>query len=125
LKYRTELADNVYFRNVNNNAGIFDYLVGAAEEQECKEAILAYAFLLAAPSPGAAELERRIETWLRQTFGVDLDFKVEQALVKLREFGLIRHAGERLAVLPLDEAIGHLRGVWDDFFTAASRTVAE
>src|SRR5262249_22303005 len=34
LKYQTELTDNVYFRNINNNAGIFDYLIGAAEDQE-------------------------------------------------------------------------------------------
>ncbi len=42
LKYQKELTDNIYFRNVNNNAGIFDYIIGAAEEQECKEAFLAY-----------------------------------------------------------------------------------
>jgi NADH:ubiquinone oxidoreductase subunit 6 (subunit J) len=40
LKHQKELADNVYYRNVNNNAGIFDYIIGAAEEQECKEAFL-------------------------------------------------------------------------------------
>jgi len=38
LRYQKELTDNVYFRNVNNNAGVFDYMIGAAEEQECKEA---------------------------------------------------------------------------------------
>jgi predicted transcriptional regulator YdeE len=32
------LSDNIYYRNVNNNAGIFDYIIGAAEDQECKEA---------------------------------------------------------------------------------------
>jgi hypothetical protein len=45
LKHQKELTDNIYFRNVNNNAGIFDYMIGAAEEQECKEAFLAYYFL--------------------------------------------------------------------------------
>ena len=45
LKYQKELTDNIYFRNVNNNAGIFDYIIGAAEDQECKEAFLAYYFL--------------------------------------------------------------------------------
>jgi hypothetical protein len=51
LKYRIELTDNIYYRNINNNAGIFDYLIGAAEEQECKEAFLAYYFLHTATSP--------------------------------------------------------------------------
>ena len=45
LIYQKQLTDNIYFRNVNNNAGIFDYIIGAAEEQECKEAFLAYYFL--------------------------------------------------------------------------------
>jgi hypothetical protein len=40
-----ELAENIYFRNVNNNAGIFDYLLAAAEDQGCKEAVLAYHFI--------------------------------------------------------------------------------
>ena len=48
LMYQKELTDNIYFRNVNNNAGIFDSIIGAAEEQECKEAFLAYYFLSAA-----------------------------------------------------------------------------
>ena len=47
LLHQKTLSDNIYYRNVNNNAGIFDYIIGAAEEQECKEAFLAYYFLLA------------------------------------------------------------------------------
>ena len=62
LKYQKELTDNIYFRNVNNNAGIFDYIIGAAEEQECKEAFLAYYFLrTAATPPTQDELDARIE----------------------------------------------------------------
>jgi hypothetical protein len=114
LKYRTELTDNVYFRNVNNNAGIFDYLIGAAEEQECKEAMLAYYFLLTAPMPpGPAELEACIEAWLSETFGVRLAFKVGEALKKLERIGLLKRNGEQLAVLPLDGALAELRGAWD------------
>ena len=48
LLHQKILSDNVYYRNVNNNAGIFDYIIGEAEEQECKEAFLAYYFLLRA-----------------------------------------------------------------------------
>ena len=54
LKYQIELNDNVYYRNINNNAGIFDYIVGAAEDQESKEAFLAYHFLHVAPAPPTA-----------------------------------------------------------------------
>ena len=66
LIYQKSLSDNVYYRNINNNAGIFDYIIGEAEEQECKEAFLAYYFLLA-PGGGPTEeaLDRRIEEWLQ------------------------------------------------------------
>ena len=106
--------------------GIFDYVIGAAEEQECKEAFLAYHFLHAASSPPTADqLDGRIEAWLRETFGVDLDFAADDALAKLERLGLLKREGERLAVPPLDGALLRLRRVWDDFFPVEKRAAAE
>ena len=125
LKYRTELTDNVYYRNVNNNAGIFDYVIGAAEEQECKEAFLAYYFLRAAPAPpNADELDGRIEAWLHEAFGIDIDFKVEDALGRLERLGLLKREGERLFVSPLDGALAQLRSVWNSLFPAKEPAAA-
>jgi hypothetical protein len=119
LRYQSELTDNVYYRNINNNAGIFDYLIGAAEDQECKEAFLAYYFLhTAATPPTADELDGRIEAWLRQTFGVEIDFAVNAALAKLEGLGLLRRQQERLLVSPLDRALVQLLGVWDRFLSS-------
>src|SRR5262249_27861410 len=76
LKYHMELTENMYFRNVSNNAGIFDYLIAAAEDQECKEAVLAYHFIhKAEPAPRAGEIAARIEAWIAKNFEVNLDFK--------------------------------------------------
>ena len=101
-----ELAENIYYRNINNNAGVFDYLIGTAEDQETKEAALAYHFIRTAPSaPTATELAGRIEAWLAENFEVNLDFEVANALAKLDRFGLLRREGERLFVSPLDAAI--------------------
>jgi hypothetical protein len=126
LKYQIELTDNIYYRNVNNNAGIFDYVIGAAEEQECKRALLAYHFLRTqSPTPAAAELGRQIDAWLRTTFGVDVDFRVGDAIEKLERLGLVRRDGERLVVAPLDAALAELRRVWDNFFSTQRRTAAE
>jgi Protein of unknown function (DUF3754) len=120
LKYQTELTDNIYYRNVNNNSGIFDYVIGAAEEQQVKEAFLAYHFLHVANSPPvASELDSRVEEWLRATFAVDVDFDVGEAVVKLEQLGLLRRDGERLIVAPFDEAYSTLRGVWGSLFPAA------
>jgi hypothetical protein len=126
LRYRTELTDNVYYRNINNNAGIFDYLIGAAEDQECKESFLAYHFLRAAPSPPTAdELGSRIEAWLRKTFGVEIDFEVNGALDKLERLGLLSRQQERLFVSPLDGALVQLQRVWDGFFSSGRQTAAK
>ena len=121
LKYQKQVSDHVYFRNISNNAGIFDYIVGAAEEQECKEAFLAYYFLLVASNPPDQEtLDLRIEEWLSTTFGVDIDFEVDDALAKLQRLGLLKREGEKLAVLPLEEALIVLDRIWDQFFLFAN-----
>jgi len=120
LKYHKEIADNVYFRNITNNAGVLETIVGAAEEQECKEALLAYYFLATAAAPIAqGELERCIEQWLRDKFAVNATFDIGAALAKLERLGLLRREGDKLAVPPLDEALEVLDRAWADFFPAA------
>jgi hypothetical protein len=117
LKYHMELTENIYFRNVSNNAGIFDYLIATAEDQETKEAALAYRFINKAdPAPTASEVATGIETWLAKNFGVRVDFGIADALGTLSRFGLVRYDNERLFVLPLEPAIAQLRQVWDNFF---------
>ena len=112
-----ELAENMYFRNVNNNAGIFDYLIATAEDQETKEAALAYHFIRKGKvAPTATEVAGRIEVWLANNFVVNLDFKVVDALKTLDRFGLLRREGEQLFVLPLEPAIAQLHQVWNNFF---------
>ncbi|MBI1239786.1 MAG: DUF3754 domain-containing protein [Alphaproteobacteria bacterium] len=117
LKYQQVLADHIYFRNVSNNAGVFDYLVGAAEEQETKEAILAYAFLLKAGAPvTSAALDEAVEAWLRQRFTIDTDFEHTDALAKLRRLGLIIESETGIAARPPGEALAALDAAWDRFY---------
>jgi hypothetical protein len=117
LKYQQELTNNIYYRNLNNNAGIFDYMIGEAEDQECKEAFLAYYFLhTGAAVPTQAELERRIESWLRDTFGVDITFKVADALAKLVRLDLLDRAGGPLTVPAPRDALARLRRTWTGLF---------
>jgi Protein of unknown function (DUF3754) len=117
LKYHMELAENIYFRNINNNAGIFDYLIATAEDQETKEAALAYHFIRKAEvAPTATEVAGRIEAWLAKNFAVNLHFKVADALRTLDRFGLVQREGEQLFVPPLELAIAQLHQVWNNFF---------
>ena len=66
LIHQKQLTDNIYYRNVNNNSGIFNYIIGEAEEQDWKEALLAYYGLLTAAGPLTREaLDARIESCWR------------------------------------------------------------
>jgi hypothetical protein len=117
LKYHMELTENIYFRNVNNNAGIFDYLIATAEDQETKEAALAYHFIRKAEvAPTTTEVTDRVETWLAKNFAVNVDFKIADALETLNRLGLVRREGEQLFVPPLESAILQLHQVWNNFF---------
>src|SRR5262245_40790210 len=117
LKYHMELTENVYFRNVNNNAGIFDHLIATAEDQETKEAALAYHFIRKAEvAPTATDVADRVEAWLAKSFAVNVDFKIANALETLNRFGLVRREDEQLFVLPLEPAIAQFHQVWNNFF---------
>ncbi|HEX3502471.1 MAG TPA: TMEM143 family protein [Xanthobacteraceae bacterium] len=117
LKYHMELSENIYYRNLNNNAGIFDHLIGTAEDQEAKEALLAYHFIRKAqPAPTVGETATRIETWLAKNFDVNVDFDIAHAVAALDRYGLVQRDGERLFVPPLEAAIAQLHEVWNNFF---------
>src|SRR6185437_9476938 len=63
IQFMKSLSENLYFRNLDNDAGVFHHLLDAAEEEEVKEAVLAYHFLHTAGEPlTATELDRRIRT---------------------------------------------------------------
>ncbi len=118
LRYQLEINGNLYFRNVSNNAGMFDAIIGAAEEQEFKEALLAYFFLLGEPA-SRDELDRKVEAWLATRFGVSVDFELDDGLAKLERLGLVEGTGDRLSAPPVAEALRRLDQRWDDFFAFA------
>src|SRR5690242_8166826 len=86
LIHQKQVTDNIYYRNINNNTGIFNYLIGEAEEQDWKEALLAFYSLSTAEAPLTPEaLGARVETLLMQRFGLRVAFGGEDALGKLRD----------------------------------------
>ena len=120
MLFMKALADNLYFKNLDNNAGVFFHVIDAAEEEECKEAILAYYFLLLFPG-GLTEraLDAEIESWLEKRHGVRVDFEVEDALMKLRDAALLTAGAGPGAVFrapPIDEACRRLDKIWDEIF---------
>lgn len=118
LLFMQSLTQNLYFKNLDNNAGVFHRLVDDAEEKECKEAILAYCFLLTTgPAPNAQTLDTAIETWFRDTQQCELNFEVSDALRKLKELGLLDEKNEQISVVSRRAVLEILDGRWDQYFT--------
>jgi len=117
LIHQKQLTDNVYYRNVNNNSGIFSYLIGEAEDQDWKEALLAYHGLLTASAPLApAALKVQVEDLLMKRFGVSANFAIDAALARLEELDLVSEAGDLFTALPLPDALSRLDREWQAFF---------
>ena len=122
LRYQKQLADTVYFRNIANNAGVLDLLVGAGEEQDSKEAFLAYAILRREARPLAkAEIDNFCETFLREQLGLEIDFEIQDALNKLERLGLVAHEGEAYTAIAPTDALTKLDAAWDGLFNFSAR----
>ncbi|MCB2146780.1 MAG: DUF3754 domain-containing protein [Deltaproteobacteria bacterium] len=123
IKFMKTLGDNLYFKNLDNNAGVFYHIIADAEEEELKEALLGYFFLVQSEAGlTAAALDDAIEEWLQETFGVPIDFEIEDALGKLKRLKLCDIAGTDKTGAPvwmavsLTEACERLDALWDNFF---------
>jgi hypothetical protein len=113
------LTQNLYYQKLDSNAGVIMRLVDEAEEQECREAFLAYyALVTAAPSEGWTRemLDDWVELFLEGEAKLRVDFEVEDALAKLERFGVLTRTGDRLRALPPQQALAKLDEAWDNFF---------
>jgi hypothetical protein len=122
IQFMKTLADNLYFKNLDNNAGVFHRLLDDAEEEECKEAILGYFFLLVRGASTEAELDAAIEAWFRERFQVEVDFEVDDALHKLERLGLVERDGTMLRAPDPARAIARLDALWDGYFHGGGET---
>ena len=93
-------------------------MIDDAEEEECKEAILAYYFLLI--EGGAVDqeaLDQNVESWFKDRWECEIDFEVDDALGKLLRLGLVQEAAEGIEVVSIEEACRLLDKRWDEYFT--------
>lgn len=117
IKFMKALSDNLYFKNLDNNAGVFHTLIDAAEEEDFKEAVLAYTFLLNSTSGlSASELDKKIEDWFQQKYNCHVDFEISDALAKLEQMRLITCEQETYHALSLAQAKQCLDKHWDTIF---------
>jgi hypothetical protein len=117
LKYQKQLSETVYFRNLANNAGVLDLLVGAGEEQDVKEAFLAYSILLRSSTPmQKGELDMAAEDFLRRMLKTEINFEIGDALGKLERLGLVTREGEAYSAVGATQALAQLDAAWDAYF---------
>ncbi len=117
IRFMQALTQSLYFKNLDNNAGVFHRLVDEAQDEESKEALLAYYFLLLSPVALAKdELDRQIEEWFESNWNCPVDFEIDDALQKLLTLGLIEVSGERLTAVDLRRGIHLLDQRWDNYF---------
>jgi hypothetical protein len=115
-KYQLNLTQSLYYQNLDNNAGVIHRLVDEAEEQENREAMLAYFFLwrsAGAEGCSGAALDAAIEEFLRARIGFDVDFELGDALDKLKRWGLVTSTtDERWQAIPIEPATTALEQLW-------------
>ena len=118
IQYLKSLSESLYFKVLDNNAGVFSHLTDAAEEEDNKEALLAYYFLCTRKADlTEPQLDAAIEKWFLDRHGVKLDFEVDDAMDKLERLELAWREGDVLRVKSLGDAKVRIDYIWDNYFT--------
>ncbi|MEM9447305.1 MAG: TMEM143 family protein [Cyanobacteria bacterium P01_E01_bin.6] len=88
IRFQKNVTDTLFFRSLANNRGVFQLLIDAAEEEECKEIILIYYHLLTSQTPlTTKQLDNTVEQWMLDKFQVPIDFDIQNPL---RNLAMIR-----------------------------------
>jgi hypothetical protein len=120
---------HLYYLTMANNSCVIHRLIDSAEEEDTKEAILAYFVLWRNDNDGhpwtQERLDAAVEALLRDRAGLSIDFEIGDALHKLIRFGLVRCDDQRhLHAVPIDEALVLLDRRWDQVFPYHDRDAA-
>ncbi len=116
-KHLSYMIRNLYYLTLANNGSVLTRLIDSAEEEEYKETLLAYFFLWRHDGPEPAVcvdvLDRRIEEFLKDFSGHEINFEIGDALSKLLRMGLARHLPDgRFEAVPPLEAVTGLERRW-------------
>lgn len=119
-RYHLNVAQNLYYQSLDNNAGAMLRLLEEGEQQEACESVLAYfaaAVILRQSEAGVSltEIDQVCENLVREATSVCVNFDVEKAARELIHLGIFRVKEDRWFALPLTEANQRLDQLWDDF----------
>jgi hypothetical protein len=117
-RYMARLARSLYFHIIASNQSVLTYLSDDAEEEDIKEGVLAYAFLLKHGFSDLEQVRSEVSKFLeaefeQDKFAVKVAFDLEDGFVHLKKLGLLQElpSGER-KLLALEEAHDYLTQSW-------------
>jgi hypothetical protein len=117
--YHLRLNQSLYYQTIGNNLGVLFHLLDEAEEQECREALLAYYYLWRnAGTNGwrAPDLDDYVEMDLERLAKLKVDFEIGDALAKLERLQLVTKNGDAYVAVPIERALEVLDYAWDNYF---------
>ena len=117
--FSLRLTQSLYYQNLGNNQGVLFHLLDEAEEQESREALLAYYCLWRfAGEQGwkLKDLDDYIEMELERLAHIKVDFEIDDAMAKLERLNLVKKHGDRYAAVPIEQALERLDYAWDNYF---------
>ncbi len=112
-RYAATLARNLYFHNLDNNAGALAYLNELALDEEIKELLMSWALLQIHGPMSLERLDDACEAWFAERYGIGIDFDIEDAAHKLQQQGLLQQDGEILSARPAAEVLPILKQRWN------------
>jgi hypothetical protein len=117
-RYMVVMAQNLYFHAMADNRGVLIKLAERGAEEDVKEEILLYS-VLAKEKCKRCDLDlidAAIESYLRNTFEIHVDFDLPDALERLIADGIVSESADgTLTTLPPNEAAQLLDQKWDRF----------
>lgn len=117
-RYMVVMAQNLYFHSMADNGSAMVKLAERAAEEDVKEEMLLYSVLAKEPATHAdlPAIDAAIEHYLHETFDINVDFDLEDALSRLVGDGLVREdENGKLITMAPHEASEHLDSKWDVF----------
>jgi len=117
-RYMVVMAQNLYFHSLADNRGVIMTLADRAADEDVKEEMLLYTVLAkeTVRQSDLDEVDRAIEQYLLKSFGITVDFDLEDALARLIKDGVVREDENGvLRALAPGEAAAHIDGKWDAF----------
>ena len=124
-RYMQVLAQNLYFHAMADNRGAMTKLADRAAEEDFKEEILLYSVLAKEPVRRSElhEVDEAIQTYIERTFGLQVDFELEDALGRLITDGLVSEGPDGvLTTLQPVAAAAHIDEMWDQILDMLPHT---